>query len=73
MKLTLHHHVYSSVGGYKTLFASPTLPAPLVSDLEIFAWFMRDTRHYPGKVNTLTPINVIEPIFDMLKINDENE
>ena len=35
--------------------------------------FMRDTRHYPGKVNTLTPINVIEPIFDMLQINDKNE
>ena len=37
MKLTLHHHVYSSVGGYKTLYASPALPAPLVSDLEIFS------------------------------------
>ncbi len=37
MKLTLHHHVYSSMGGYKTLYASPALPASLVSDLEIFA------------------------------------
>ncbi len=28
---------------------------------------LRDTRHYPGKETTLTPINVIEPIFEMLE------
>ena len=30
--------------------------------------FLRDTLYYPGKENTLTPINVIEPIFDMMNI-----
>ena len=29
---------------------------------------MRDTRYYPGKENTLTPINIIEPIFDMMQM-----
>lgn len=29
---------------------------------------LRDTIYYPGKENTLTPINVAEPIFDMLEI-----
>ncbi|RME04163.1 MAG: hypothetical protein D6805_04050 [Planctomycetota bacterium] len=29
---------------------------------------LRDTLYYPGKENTLTPINIIEPIFDLLCI-----
>jgi hypothetical protein len=27
---------------------------------------LKDTQYYPGKENTLTPINVAEPIFDMI-------
>ena len=29
---------------------------------------LKDTRYYPGAENTLTPINIIEPIFDMLRL-----
>jgi hypothetical protein len=29
---------------------------------------LRDTLYVPGPENTLTPINIIEPIFDMLGI-----
>lgn len=37
MDLALRHHVFSSVGGYKTLYASPGLPRDLADDLESFA------------------------------------
>ncbi|MGH7145754.1 MAG: hypothetical protein ACREJ2_16715, partial [Planctomycetota bacterium] len=33
--------------------------------------FLRDTMFYPSKCNTLTPINVVEPIFDMLGITKD--
>jgi hypothetical protein len=29
---------------------------------------LKDTLFYPGKENTLTPINIVEPVFDMLRI-----
>jgi energy-coupling factor transporter ATP-binding protein EcfA2 len=29
---------------------------------------LKDTRYYPGAENTFTPINIIEPIFDMLRM-----
>ncbi|HTL51792.1 MAG TPA: hypothetical protein VL860_04360 [Planctomycetota bacterium] len=32
---------------------------------------LRDTMFYPSKRNTLTPINVVEPIFDMLGIDKD--
>jgi len=30
---------------------------------------LRDTLYYPGKENTQTPINVLEPLFDMLGLS----
>ena len=29
---------------------------------------LRDTLYYPGKENTFTPINILEPIFDSLDL-----
>ncbi|MFH1377394.1 MAG: hypothetical protein ABIH86_01410 [Planctomycetota bacterium] len=29
---------------------------------------LRDAQYYPGKKNTLTPINILEPIFDMMDL-----
>ena len=37
MQIDLHHHVFSSDGGYKTLFASSGLPKVLVDELESFS------------------------------------
>ena len=37
MDLQLQHHVFSSVGGYKTLFASRGMPKALRDDLDHFA------------------------------------
>ncbi|MCX7803585.1 MAG: hypothetical protein N3A38_00205 [Planctomycetota bacterium] len=31
---------------------------------------LRDTLYYPGKENTQTPINVLEPLFDMLGLGE---
>ncbi|TET37924.1 MAG: hypothetical protein E3J72_04335 [Planctomycetota bacterium] len=30
---------------------------------------LRDTRHYPGNEHALTPVNIVEPLFDMLRID----
>ena len=32
---------------------------------------LRDTLYYPGKENTLSPINIIEPIFQLLNIDED--
>jgi energy-coupling factor transporter ATP-binding protein EcfA2 len=32
---------------------------------------LKDTLFYPGKENTHSPINIIEPVFDMLQISQE--
>jgi hypothetical protein len=29
---------------------------------------LKDTLFYPGKENTHSPINIVEPVFDMLRI-----